>query len=114
VNHVTDPLSIVQAGLLATGRDMITTTMIMSRINFAARFLGLQKLTTPHRVNEFLTRMQFDPDLATAILNRPVSEGTGPTWSRDLQKLLAASDAGRQMSDDGEQEDTVDTIMRDQ
>lgn len=114
LNHVTDPLSIVQAGLLATGRDMITTTMIMARINFAARFLGLTKLTTPHKVNEVLTRMQFDPDLATAILNRPVSEGTGPTWSRDLQKLLAASEAGRQMSDDGEQDDTVDTIMRDQ
>lgn len=114
VNHVTDPLSIVQAGLLATGRDMITTTMIMSRINFAARFLGLTKLTTPHKVNEVLTRMQFDPDLATAILNRPVSEGTGPTWSRDLQKLLAASEAGRQMSGEGEQEDTVDTIMREQ
>ncbi len=114
VNHVTDPLSIVQAGLLATGRDMITTTMIVARLNFAARFLGLSKLTTPHKVNEVLTRMQFDPDLATAILNRPVSEGTGPTWSRDLQKLLAASEAGRQMSDTGEEDETVGLIMGDQ
>lgn len=114
VNHVTDPISIVQAGLLASGRDMITTTMIVARLNFAARFLGLSKLTTPHKVNEVLTRMQFDPDLATAILSRPVSEGTGPTWSRDLQKLLAASEAGRQMSDTGEEDETVGLIMSDQ
>ncbi|MDZ4066305.1 MAG: hypothetical protein U1E06_05560, partial [Tabrizicola sp.] len=110
-SRMKDPISLVQAGLIASGRDMITTTIIVARLNFAARFLGLSKLTTPHKVNEVLMRMQFDPDLATAILNRPVAEGTGATWSRDVQKMLAAGAAGREASDEDE---TVDLIMSDQ
>lgn len=113
-SRVSDPISLVQAGLIASGRDMITTTIIVARLNFAARFLGLSKLTTPHKVNEVLMRMQFDPDLATAILNRPVSEGTGPTWSRDVQRLLAAGAAGREMSGEDEEDETIGLIMADQ
>lgn len=108
-----DPLGTVQAALLATGRDMITTTMIMSRLKFAAKFLGMESITTPYKVNEVIKRMQFDPDLATAILNRPVSEGTGRTWSQDVQALLAGTEFARGMAP-SEEEDTVDTIMRDQ
>lgn len=108
-----DPLSLVQAGLLASGKDMITTTMIMSRINFAARFLGMSQLTTPFKVNEVLARMQFDPDLAVAILNRPVAEGTGKTWSRDVQKMLAGGAAARDMAEDPEDEMT-NVIMGDE
>lgn len=110
-SRLKDPISLVQAGLIASGRDMITTTIIVARLNFAARFLGLSKLTTPHKVNEVLMRMQFDPDLATAILNRPVAEGTGATWSRDVQKMLASGAAGREAS---EEDETVDLIMSDQ
>jgi hypothetical protein len=102
-----DPLALVQAGLLASGRDMITTTMIMSRINFVARFVGASQLTTPYKVNEVLKRMQFDPDLANAILNRPVSVGTGATWSTDIATMLAGGAAGREASEDDEMTNTI-------
>ncbi len=108
-----DPISLVQAGLIASGRDMITTTIIVVRFNFAARFLDLSKITTPHKVNGVLMRMQFDPDLATIILNRPASEGTGSTWSRELQKLLAAGAAGREASGQNEEDETVGLILAD-
>jgi hypothetical protein len=108
-----DPLSTVQAALLATGRDMITTTMIMSRLKFVAKITGTEQLTTPFKVNEVMKRVAFDPDLANMLLNRPVSEGTGRTWSQDVQALLAGGAFAREMAP-GEDDETVDTIMRDQ
>jgi hypothetical protein len=105
---VVDPRSAVQAALLASGRDMITTTMIMSRMNFVAKLLGADQLTMPYKVNQVLMKMQTDPDLALAIMKRPVSEATGKTWSRDVQKLLAGSAAARDMAgpEDGDEEMT--------
>lgn len=104
------PMAAVQAALLASGRDLITTTMIMSRLNFVAKFLGADQITMPYKVNEVLLKMQTDPDLALAILNRPVSEATGATWSRDVQKLLAGSAAARDMAAPDEDKEMMDAI----
>jgi hypothetical protein len=108
---VVDPRSAVQAALLASGRDMITTTMVMSRLNFVAKLLGADQLTMPYKINEVLMKIQTDPDLALAILKRPVSEGTGQNWSRDVQKLFAGSAAARDMAAPDEDEEMTNTIM---
>jgi hypothetical protein len=106
-----DPLATVQAALLATGRDMITTTMIMSRLKFVAKITGTESLTTPYKVNEVMKRVAFDPDLANMLLNRPVSEGTGRTWSQDVQALLAGAAFSRDMAAPDEDEEMTNQIM---
>lgn len=111
---VVDPRAAVQAALLASGRDMITTTMIMSRLNFMAKLLGADKLTMPYKINEVLLKVQSDPDLALALMKRPVSEGTGKNWSRDVQKLIAGSAAARDMAGPEDEDDELtNTIMGD-
>ena len=105
----------IEGALLLSGTDAITTGMIMTRISRAADMVGLERLTTPHKVARVVEQMQFDPDLARHILERPIPEGTSPLWSGQLRNLMASTELGRQLGREGEEDEELsieDTIMQ--
>jgi len=92
-------IGLLDAAILASTGNAITTGMIMTRIRRAAGFmasqLGFEERTTPYKVNALLSRMWFDPDLARHLLERPIEEGAGAMWNHGLQRLIAGSHFAR-------------------
>ena len=95
----------LEAALLASGRDAITTGMIVARVRKGAGLLGLEKQTAAYKVAQIIQMAQFNPQLAKHLLEAPVSEGTSAAWSQNLQSILAGAQGARTFSDRGEDDE---------
>ena len=103
----------MEGALLAAGQNAVTTGMIVKRIKTAARLLGLENLTDEYKVAQVVQMMQFNPELAIHLLERPVSEGVSAAWNQRLQNILATGQAARTVGDRSEDEPSLeDMIMR--
>jgi hypothetical protein len=101
----------LEAALLASGRDAITTGMIVARVRKGAGLLGLEKQTAAYKVAQLIQMAQFDPKLAKHLLEAPVSEGTSAAWSQNLQSILAGAQGARAFNDREEEPGLEDLIM---
>lgn len=97
----------LEGAMYAAGYDALSIGMIMKRVSLGARFIGAERWTTAHKVQKLLERMQFDPELAKHLLERPVSEGTGGDWSKRLQFILAGAEVGRETARDEDEDDEL-------
>lgn len=88
----------MEAAILGATGNAITTGMVMKRINMGAALLGLEKHTIDYKALQLVKRMQFDPDLARMMLDRPLEEGTGALWTRDVRRLLMGTELSRELS----------------
>lgn len=95
---------LVEGAVLASTGSAITTGMVMKRIRVMANLIpGVKERSLAYKTQRVVERAMFDPDLARLLLERPVHEGVGGRWNRDLQRVLAAGEASRQMySEDDE------------
>lgn len=101
----TDIYARIEGAMLLSGENAVTTGMIVKRIKTAAKFVGLDKLTAEYKTARVIEMMQFNPDLAVHLLERPVSEGVSAAWNQRLQNLMAGAQGARgfnEMQDDEE------------
>jgi hypothetical protein len=110
----TDIYARIEGAMLLSGENAVTTGMIVKRIKTAAKFVGLDKLTAEYKTARVIEMMQFNPELAVHLLERPVSEGVSAAWNQRLQNLMAGAQGARSFNElQGDEDESVeDSVMR--
>ena len=101
----------MEGALLASGQNAVTTGMIVKRVKTAARLMGLENLTDEYKVAQVVQMMQFNPELAIHLLERPVSEGVSAAWNQRLQNIMAGSQAARTSGDRSEDDPSLEDMI---
>jgi hypothetical protein len=103
----------IEGAMLLSGENAVTTGMVVKRLKVAARTVGLDKWTAEHKTAQVIRMMQFNPELAIHLLERPVSEGVSAAWNQRLINIMAGAQGARSLTGAMEDDDPAleDMIM---